>query len=65
MLPAFLTWLDEEDPYAGATRRNLLLNAFDQRDGPRVVAFFSGFLNEQRTIDPQPSLAPQRGCNPR
>ena len=55
----FLAWLDEEDPFAGETRKTLLRRAFDQKDGPRVLTFFTGFLNEQRTIQPQAPAAPQ------
>lgn len=55
----FLAWLDEEDPFAGETRKVLLRNAFDRKDGPRVLTFFTGFLDQQRTIQPQPSAQPQ------
>lgn len=55
----FLAWLDQEDPFAGETRGGLLRQAFDQKDGPRVLTFFTGFLEQQRTIQPQPQAQPQ------
>jgi len=57
--PEFLEWLDQEDPFAGDTRKTLLRKAFDRKDGPRVLAFFTGFLDEQRTIQPQTQAEPQ------
>lgn len=58
--PEFLEWLDEEDPFAGETRKSLLRDAFDRKDANRVQTFFIGFLNQQRTVAPQPQpQAPQ------
>lgn len=48
----FLAWLDQVDPYAGVNRGALLQQAYNRHDGPRVVAFFKGFLNENATVMP-------------
>lgn len=55
----FLDWLEAEDPFAGETRKTMLRTAFDRKDGPRVLTFFTGFLNEQRTIQPKAQADPQ------
>jgi hypothetical protein len=56
---AFLTWLLEVDPYTGSERGKLLSQAFASHDGPRVVAFFKGFLNENAVVTtPTPAPAP-------
>jgi len=57
----FLAWLDQVDPYAGEPRAQLLNRAYKRYDGPRVVAFFKGFLNENATVAPQPTPAPSAG----
>ena len=57
--PEFLEWLDEEDPFAGETRKSLLRDAFDRKDGNRVLTFFTGFLNQQRTVQPPAPADPQ------
>lgn len=48
----FLNWLDEVDPFSGAQRGALLQQAYQAHDGPRVVAFFSGFLKEHAAVTP-------------
>jgi len=55
--PEYLAWLDEEDPFSGTTRKTLLRAAFDRADGPLVLRFFTGFLNEQQALNPQPQPA--------
>lgn len=50
--PAFLEWLDQRDPYAGAKRGDLLAQAFEAHDGPRVVAFFTGYQKEHAVVTP-------------
>ncbi len=55
--PEFLTWLDQKDPYAGEVRGKLLDQAYKSHDGPRVVAFFKGFLNEHAVITTPPAPA--------
>jgi hypothetical protein len=48
----FLGWLDQKDPYAGKERGELLKQAFEAHDGPRVVAFFTGYLKEHAVVTP-------------
>lgn len=55
--PEFLAWLDQVDPYAGYRRGDLLGQAFKSYDGPRVVAFFNGFLKEHAAVTPPPPPA--------
>lgn len=50
--PLFLEWLDQVDPYSGYRRGQLLEQAYKAYDGPRVVAFFRGYLTENATISP-------------
>ncbi len=50
--PEFLAWLDQKDPYAGRVRGEMLEQAYKSHDGPRVVAFFKGFLNEHAAVTP-------------
>ena len=54
----FLQWLDETDPYTGYQRHQLLRSAFDQNNGQRVLAFFTGFLRENAAVTPSDE-APQ------
>lgn len=56
-LPEFLAWLAERDPYAGVPRGQLLTQAYQGHDGPRVVAFFMGFKNENAAVTPQPNAS--------
>jgi hypothetical protein len=66
--PEFLAWLDQSDPYSGHLRGKMLEQAYKSHDGPRVVAFFKGFLNEHAAVtQPAPAAsappaapAPQR-----
>lgn len=53
----FHTWLDECDPFGptGVRRGELLGQAFSSHDGPRVVAFFQGYLNENAAVTPPAS----------
>jgi hypothetical protein len=48
----FLAWLRLPDTYSGAIRHELLKVAFERNDGPRVLAFFQGFLAEEAAVDP-------------
>ena len=50
--PNFLTWLKLPDAYSGAIRHNLLKQAYERNDGPRVLAFFRGFLSEEAAVSP-------------
>ena len=54
----FLGWLAEVDPYAGTTRHNLLKQAYEANDGPRVLAFFKGFLADEATVNPLNGTGP-------
>lgn len=45
--PEFLQWLALPDPYSGDIRHNMLKAAWERHDGPRVAAFFKGFLAEE------------------
>lgn len=54
----FLEWLDQKDPYAGAQRGELLKQAFEAHDGPRVVAFFKGYLKEHAVVTPPAAATP-------
>ena len=55
--PAFLEWLDEVDPFSGNKRGALLQQAYRAHDGPRVVAFFNGYLKEHATVTPPAAAA--------
>lgn len=48
----FLEWLDQVDPYSGHKRGAMLQQAYKAHDGPRVVAFFSGYLKEHAVVTP-------------
>jgi hypothetical protein len=54
----FFVWLDEVDAYTGRKRQELLDQAAANYDGPRVVALFKGFQNENAAVSPTPSPAP-------
>ena len=44
--PRFAAWLAEPDPYADATRSQLMRGAVANGDAARVVRFYQGFLAE-------------------
>lgn len=48
----FLNWLQLPDMYSGAIRHNLLKEAYERNDAPRVAAFFQGFLAEEAATRP-------------
>lgn len=50
--PEFLQWLALPDPYSGDIRHNMLKVAWERHDGPRVAAFFRGFLAEEAAMSP-------------
>jgi hypothetical protein len=55
----FKGWLSEVDPYAGKKRWDMLTEAFNRHDSPRVVNFFKGYLSEAAVTDPSnPPRAP-------
>ncbi len=51
----FLSWLANVDPYTGQEKLGLLQQAFENNNTTRVLAFFKGYLNENATINPQPT----------
>lgn len=53
--PDFLAWLKLPDTYSGAIRHDLLRKAYERNDGPRVLAFFNGFLAEEAAVVPSNS----------
>jgi polyhydroxyalkanoate synthesis regulator phasin len=65
----FKSWLALPDPYSGVIRLDLLKAAYGRNDGPRVLAFFKGFLAEEATVapaaDPQQPGAQQPANRPR
>ena len=48
----FLSWLNENDVYAGVPRGRLLTDAFRANDSARVIAFFKGFQTENAIVTP-------------
>jgi hypothetical protein len=62
--PEFLEWLEQRDPYAGKSRGELLSQAYQAHDGPRVVAFFKGFKNENAAVTAQPSAPAEVPTSP-
>lgn len=54
----FISWLGLRDPFSGATRRNLLNQAYEQNDSPRVLKFFEGFLAEEAATAPAAQAQP-------
>lgn len=50
--PEFKAWLALPDPYSGATRLSMLLQAFDKNDTSRVLNFFNGFISELAATSP-------------
>jgi hypothetical protein len=53
----FLDWLAQPDPYSGAARMDLLKQAYERHDTPRVLAFFVGYRNEHAVVTPPPAPA--------
>jgi hypothetical protein len=45
--PQFASWVDSYDPILGTTRRQALLEAYQQGNGYRVAAFFQSFLRQE------------------
>jgi len=52
--PEFLLWLDDVDPFTGASRAALLRGAYDSGHGDRVVAIFKGYLSDTAPATPAP-----------
>lgn len=58
----FLEWLQLPDTYSGMKRMDLLKQAYERYDGPRVVAFFKGYRNEHAVVTPPAAAAPAQGA---
>lgn len=58
----FLEWLQLPDTYSGVKRMDLLKQAYERYDGPRVVAFFKGYRNEHAVVTPPAAAAPAQGA---
>lgn len=54
----FVAWLDHRDPYSGQQRGLMLRRAFEESDAERVIAFFTGFLEEHAAVTAQGSDTP-------
>lgn len=62
--PRFIAWCNLPDPFSGAIRMNMLQDAFNKGDGPRVLRFFNGFLTDEAATAPagqQPELPSEKG----
>jgi hypothetical protein len=53
----FLQWLRKPNIYSGQTNKELLDAAARAADAPRVAAFFTGFLSEEKVTGHQPDPA--------
>lgn len=55
--PRFIQWLNLRDLYSGEIRGKMLRQAFAAANAPRVLAFFNGFLTEERATGQLPDPA--------
>ena len=55
--PLFLEWLAQPDLYSGALRKDLLVQAYERFDAPRIAAFFKGYRNEHAVVTPPAAAA--------
>lgn len=63
--PDFIAWANLPDPFSGVTRIEMLREAFNKGDGPRVLNFFRGFLKDEAATDPvKPKPDTQKGKVP-
>lgn len=46
--PRFMTWLRLPDLYSGRIRQQMLNEAFQAANAPRVIAFFQGFVKDEQ-----------------
>ncbi len=58
----FLDWLRLPNPYTGGIRADELKAAWERNDGPRVLAFFNGFLTEEAATSPVPGQIEVNGA---
>lgn len=61
--PDFLAWANLPDPFSGDIRINMMRNAFELGDGPRVLRFFKGFLADEAALEPVKQLQPEMPKN--
>jgi predicted nucleic acid-binding Zn-ribbon protein len=57
--PEFHEWLDQQDPFSGETRKDLLLRAFNRKNAHQVKAFFEGYKKENAAVVPKSSADSQ------
>lgn len=66
--PEFLRWLSETDMFTGMPRQRLLDEAGKSNDGPRIAAFFTGYLNQTQALrghqEAAPAAQPQASPQP-
>lgn len=62
--PQFLDWLRLPDVYSGKLRIQLMREAFQAADAPRVSAFFSDYVKEAQATGQLPAPQPQAGVQP-
>lgn len=55
----FISWANLPDPFSGVTRMAMLRDAFNKGEGPRVLRFFQGFLNDEAATDPVNRAKPE------
>lgn len=55
----FIAWASLPDPFSGVTRIEMLREAFNKGDGPRVLNFFQGFLKDEAATDPAARVKPE------
>lgn len=58
--PVFVDWLNRPDRYTGATKFQLIRDAFSKGDSTRTLAFFEDFLHDANAGSPPPPPPPQR-----
>lgn len=61
--PDFLNWLDSSDAFSGRSRHELLLEAYEGNDTPRVAAFFKSFKRDKAVVSEAPK-APAAPAQP-
>jgi hypothetical protein len=60
--PAFMQWAEDIDAFSGQRRIDMLRQAFEENNGPRVLAFFQTFARENaafKTSGPTETATPQ------
>ena len=57
--PNFKRWLSLRDIYSGVVRKQMLDAAYQAADAPRVLAFFTGFVQDEEIVAGNAAPAPQ------